>query len=526
MLFIDRAITEYYNMTQSIEVHSDLEFFPQVKNYYEKLIDLENLDLPRFKVHLKANKNKKRLEKLWDAFDESKVILKGQEIIFQTHKNLFEKRKKYFFECLEIEKCELVDFFFEKGQPKDKNALNCCIDTIIEEKHFFAGRLYQQMIIFIELMQLTRGSTTHLLRLDFHKNLQERLFEFVKSRIVSVNCFSELQGRNPSKEHVEIATKLRGSAFFEDLFEIHQWKVTNETLFHKPKWNPFFFQEVFQKRKLKNIPSVHSFRNLSRAQSIPQSKSLNTILKSSLRPRIDIHVIVLVHGYMGSRYDMRVLQNHLAKIIPQSVVLVSTSNEDMEKVGIETLCTNLANEVEQFLITRRVAKLSFVGHSLGGVIIRGAILRLKKYKDIMQSFLSLSSPHLGCRKNKSFLVSMGMKFLNKVRKESIINELQLDDNKSFEKCFMYRLAENDCMSWFKNILLVSSPQDSYVPYESARIQPNETKKSSKTSKVMHKMSKLIWDKIDCPNMVRIDVDLRPQKRFEILFLLFLIISNI
>lgn len=52
---------------------------------------------------------------------------------------------------------------------------------------------------------------------------------------------------------------------------------------------------------------------------------------------------------------------------------------------------------------------SFIGHSLGNIIIRAALLRpeMKAWLPKLHTFLSLSGPHLGTPYNSSGLVNMG-----------------------------------------------------------------------------------------------------------------------
>lgn len=58
------------------------------------------------------------------------------------------------------------------------------------------------------------------------------------------------------------------------------------------------------------------------------------------------------------------------------------------------------------------ARISFVGHSLGTIIIRSALTRppLKPFLGKMHTFLSLSGPHLGTLYNPSGLVNAGTLF--------------------------------------------------------------------------------------------------------------------
>ena len=52
---------------------------------------------------------------------------------------------------------------------------------------------------------------------------------------------------------------------------------------------------------------------------------------------------------------------------------------------------------------------SFIGHSLGNIIIRAALAQplMKPWLSKLHTFLSLSGPHLGTAYNSSGLVNMG-----------------------------------------------------------------------------------------------------------------------
>ncbi len=49
----------------------------------------------------------------------------------------------------------------------------------------------------------------------------------------------------------------------------------------------------------------------------------------------------------------------------------------------------------------------------------------------------------------------------------------MTDAKEIKDTFLYKLSKAKGLNWFKNIALVSSYQDQYVPFESARIQKPE-----------------------------------------------------
>ena len=86
---------------------------------------------------------------------------------------------------------------------------------------------------------------------------------------------------------------------------------------------------------------------------------------------------------------------------------------------------NLAKEVKKYVKewcysrdgkTFHLKKLTFVGHSLGGIIIRSALPFLTEYKSLMYGFMSLGSPHLGYMYNTNSLIDAGMWVLKRWKK--------------------------------------------------------------------------------------------------------------
>lgn len=372
------------------------------------------------------------------------------------------------------------------------------------------------MIVFIELMKLICNSTTDMLRLDFHSKIQTRFFEFVKTNTYKVETYLQLGQKSPNEEHIKIADKLRNSKFFTQLYEFQKFNVENKTLFKKPNWSPFFFQDMYElkplQKKRKNRDSSHASLFKVNFSTLKTKVPLKSIYQMRLISQRKPHLVILVHGYQGSRYDMRVFQNFISKILPECVSYASQANEDMEGKTIQDMGHDLAKEVINLTkIHVGFVKISFVAHSLGGIIVREALTHMKTLRQYFFSLISLSVPHLGCRKNKSVLVSLGMKYLTKFKKDIVISQLQMDDTPELEDSFLYKLARKDCLHWFRNLVLVSSPQDFYVPYFSARIQAKKPTGNSKTDVANYEMARMIWKKVENEVIVRLDVDIRSQE---------------
>jgi predicted alpha/beta hydrolase family esterase len=134
----------------------------------------------------------------------------------------------------------------------------------------------------------------------------------------------------------------------------------------------------------------------------------------------------------------------------------------------------LAEEVHQYIREScpgsQLGRLTFIGHSLGGLIIRAALPRLEKYKEKFHGFLTLCSPHLGYMYKAGKLFSTGMWVLKSWKKSVVLNQLSMTDSKEAEESALYRLSQQKGPEWFKHIILVSSYQDQYAPFDSARIQ--------------------------------------------------------
>lgn len=93
----------------------------------------------------------------------------------------------------------------------------------------------------------------------------------------------------------------------------------------------------------------------------------------------------------------------------------------------------------------------------------------------MFNFITLSSPHLGYMYNQSTIIDAGMWFLKTWKKSICLQQLRMTDQKDIEQCKLYKLSQEKGLEWFKNIIFVSSYQDMYAPFDSARIQISNKK---------------------------------------------------
>ncbi|XP_053103972.1 protein FAM135B isoform X2 [Hemicordylus capensis] len=189
-----------------------------------------------------------------------------------------------------------------------------------------------------------------------------------------------------------------------------------------------------------------------------------------------IHLVVCVHGLDGNSADLRLVKTFIELGLPGGKLdfLMSERNQTDTFADFDTMTDRLLDEIIQHiqLYNLSISRISFIGHSLGNVIIRSVLTRprFRYYLNKLHTFLSLSGPHLGTLYNNSTLVSTGLWLMQKLKKSGSLLQLTFRDNADVRKCFLYQLSQKTGLQYFKNVVLVASPQDRYVPFHSARIE--------------------------------------------------------
>ncbi|KAI5100875.1 protein FAM135B, partial [Silurus meridionalis] len=189
-----------------------------------------------------------------------------------------------------------------------------------------------------------------------------------------------------------------------------------------------------------------------------------------------IHLVVCVHGLDGNNADLRLVKTFIELGLPGSRLdfLMSERNQTDTFADFDTMTDRLLDEIIQHiqLYNLTVGRISFIGHSLGNVIIRSVLTRprFRCYLCKLHTFLSLSGPHLGTLFNSSTLVSTGLWLMQKLKKSGSLLQLTFRDHVDPRQTFLYALSQKPGLQFFKNVVLVASPQDRYVPFHSARIE--------------------------------------------------------
>ncbi|XP_029413663.1 protein FAM135A isoform X2 [Nannospalax galili] len=228
-----------------------------------------------------------------------------------------------------------------------------------------------------------------------------------------------------------------------------------------------------------------------------------------------VHLIVCVHGLDGNSADLRLVKTYIELGLPGGRVdfLMSERNQNDTFADFDSMTDRLLDEIIQYIqiYSLTVSKISFIGHSLGNLIIRSVLTRprFKYYLSKLHTFLSLSGPHLGTLYNSSALVNTGLWFMQKWKKSGSLLQLTCRDHSDPRQTFLYKLSNKAGLHYFKNVVLVGSLQDRYVPYHSARIEMCKTALKDKQSgqiysEMIHNLLRPVLQSKDC-NLIRYNV---------------------
>jgi hypothetical protein len=232
-----------------------------------------------------------------------------------------------------------------------------------------------------------------------------------------------------------------------------------------------------------------------------------------------VHLFVLVHGFQGNSFDMRLMKNNIALLYPDAIFLCSTSNEENTEGDISDMGIRLAQEVVNYVCAwcpgSTLGRLSFVAHSMGGLIVRAALPLLHEYGNKMFTFLTFSTSHLGLTQDKISLFNTGFWVLKQWRKSLFLQQVSMTDLSELRETFIYRLSKTKGFEFFQHIVLVSCYDDQYGPFESARAEIPSHWDGLPDKDVYREMVKNLWAPVDIRRVLRFDVNFHiPEKNLD------------
>jgi pimeloyl-ACP methyl ester carboxylesterase len=418
-----------------------------------------------------------------------------------ANKCLMESHKKKFSSLLQPPmKLILPDIWKSNDNEdnmKDKEKdLDLLANAVLSEINFISGELLYLWFKFMELLKITPRFILEVLKYDYSKRMKERWSDSFLRQIVRSPDFSTSTTSKLGEKHMQIAHKKRKNTNAENFEPIHCDDINNRP---PPENQPILFEHIYVRETKENLTDTTEIDS--------------SFLDSEASSYKGIHLIILVHGFQGNSFDMKLIKNNLSMLHPEALILCSAANEDNTENDISDMGLKLASEIQAYITetcpSSFIGRISFVGYSLGGLIIRACLPHLEQYADKMYSYFSLSSPHLGYMYNASKIIEAGMWFLKKWKKSLSLTQLSLADTANPEDSFLFKLSMAPGLNWFKNIAFVSSWQDQYAPFESARIEVCKEALSDSTKGTFYRrMTKNILGGLSTNNLYRIDVNFK------------------
>ncbi|CAI2319222.1 unnamed protein product [Caenorhabditis sp. 36 PRJEB53466] len=210
------------------------------------------------------------------------------------------------------------------------------------------------------------------------------------------------------------------------------------------------------------------------------------------------HLVVFVHGLEGTQDDLVPFRCGLDQAISAHYhslqmnetdeergerwhfeYLMSSTNRSQTWADIKTMAHNLLAEVREYVEESRhnVLRISFMAHSLGGVIVRSAVgmaaeMGMEWLNDRLHTLMTINSPHLGLAYVQKH-IHWGVQIVKWWKKSRSMEQLTFRDSLNFGSSFVYQASVNGACGKFRHVLLVGTPHDQLVPYMSALLVPSK-----------------------------------------------------
>lgn len=186
----------------------------------------------------------------------------------------------------------------------------------------------------------------------------------------------------------------------------------------------------------------------------------------------------------------------------------------MNEMGIR-LAQEVVNYITDWCPGSTLGRLSFIAHSMGGLIVRVALPLLYEYSSKFFTFISLSTMHIGFLSDKLSLFNAGLWVLTQWRKSTFLQQVSMSDRTDPRDTFIFRLSKSSGLEHFRHICLVSSFEDQYGPFESSRAEIGSHWDGQSDKDVYREMVHNIWEKVEPERVTRFDLNFYiPEKNLD------------
>ena len=414
------------------------------------------------------------------------------------------------------------------GQPESR-AFSSRIDTltpnaiataIMQRINGVAGQIAVLWHQLMEVMPRAYTEVELMLRVDWEKQAKAYCEMSVISQRLSRKHLIDPPDLDAAETHGVAAEQLRKDPKFApppgSLAEMKMHErlpVFDVGMFSRREVGCIFFKSQFGK---KTVAEYDKF--LKEESGAVDAGDIQLDEESGKVVPSGYHVIVLQHGFQGSQFDMRLFRDFLTFLFPHYKYLIATSNQNDTDVNFEVMGERLAKEIAKYIEDkcgyggRKMARLSFIGHSIGSVIVRTALQTktMSPYLDKLHSFMTLSSPHAGHMFSPNY-INTGLWLMKRWKKSLALEQVSLTDARDVPSSFMYGLSKSGGLSLFKKkVVLVSSHTDTYSPYHSARLEICRAAINdvSGNGQAYREMLEFVWKGVTASRVEKVDVSFK------------------
>lgn len=481
---------------KSIEVSPEvLDKFAQLMT---KLEILQKIDIARVnELRKESAKDKTQLQKNQRQIEQMKQLNELKQLFYFFPK-LKMGRSEYIQDSLLLSQNDLLDQISEWRVHDqlflDNSTMKRSIGQLVGEQRFWEEKLNKLIKVSSDIFKLSNQEYTSMLRVGFHGIQKKRYSGLVNKTRIKIKNFEDSKG-----EKYKLAESQKKNSL-DLLVGTFPFSIENLTVQNQLTWSPVLHEEIYRRAGSSRFnfkPVVSGVKLEVPLQSIYCEKSLGNLQR---------HLVVLVHQHNGSYGDMKLYKCFLGLILPHIACMnIKTMNNGGNKCILE-MAKDLANEIiHNVKKNPHIRKISFITFSSGGVIARAALPYLQSFQKNMCSFISLDAPHLGYEYDSGFFRNSGLAFWNGFKSDPVDLQLRMKDAKSKNESFLFKLATDDRLYWFKNIILFNCPQNVNMPCSSSLVQIDEELLRSKNQAVLEEMSQAIWKNIKNDAIVRVNV---------------------
>ena len=209
-----------------------------------------------------------------------------------------------------------------------------------------------------------------------------------------------------------------------------------------------------------------------------QEVIIDNVISTITSPGADgIHLIVFVHGFNGCRNDFKLYSNQLTllahnlQLNTEYQYLFSSSTENQSNKSLSTLGKLLAEEIKVFINNSPFpyTQISFVCHSMGGLVARCSLKELDRYSRLFATFTTFGTPHLSSFYLNNPIASPVFNVYQIAMDSKSLAQIKMADHLDKRQTLLYHLSYDSRLKHFKAVNLFASKQDRYVQFETCTL---------------------------------------------------------